>query len=66
MRTTVRWTLAAAVGAALGFGAVEAAAVPAPVRTPARQCNNGDCKALCKLDGARSGTCGGGQCICIY
>lgn len=66
MRTTTRWTLAAMVAAALSFGAVEAVAAPAAPAAPARQCNNGDCKALCKFDGARTGTCGGDQCICIY
>jgi hypothetical protein len=66
MPRSSRWIVSAAFAAALGFGAVEAAAAPAPPQAPARQCNNGDCKALCKFDGARSGTCGGDQCICLY
>ena len=66
MRTLPRWILSVAVGAALAFGAAEAAAAPRVPAAPARQCNNGDCKALCKFDGARSGTCGGDQCICLY
>ncbi|HEX8907164.1 MAG TPA: hypothetical protein VF771_20095 [Longimicrobiaceae bacterium] len=66
MRQTVRYAFPAALAAALAFGAAEAAAAPQAVQAPARQCNNGDCKALCKFDGARSGTCGGDQCICIY
>jgi uncharacterized low-complexity protein len=65
MRVDARWAVSAAVAGALAFGTVAAAASPRPV-SGARQCNNGDCKALCKLDGARSGTCGGDQCICIY
>jgi hypothetical protein len=66
MRSNARWAVSAVVAGALAFGAVAAAASPGPAEAGARQCNNGDCKALCKLDGARSGTCGGNQCICIY
>ncbi|HSU15320.1 hypothetical protein [Longimicrobium sp.] len=66
MRSMARWAISAAVAGALAFGAAGAAASPEPAAAGGRQCNNGDCKALCKLDGARSGTCGGDQCICIY
>ncbi|HSU15323.1 hypothetical protein [Longimicrobium sp.] len=61
-----RWTLAAAVAAALGFGAAQAVAAPAaPSPHSPRVCAGPACDLLCRqLDYAR-GQCVEGVCRCF-
>ena len=65
MRKARSLLLGAAVAAALGFGASQAVAGPAPPRDAAAKCNPQLCDRLCRAIGAFSGTCTpGGGCAC--
>ena len=61
-----RWTLAALAAAALGFGAAQAVASPAPA-DEARACNERGCDAWCRSQGGIDGRCTDtGQCLCLF
>jgi hypothetical protein len=56
---------AAAVTAALGFGAAQALAQPNPARDEARACNDATCARVCHALGFPGGFCNtGGGCSC--
>jgi hypothetical protein len=64
MKAITRWTGTAAVAVALGFGASQAVAAPAEPEA-AQTCSKRDCNTRCRAAGAESGSCVGGQCVCI-
>jgi hypothetical protein len=57
------WIFPAAVAAALGFGAVQAAASPADSPSPAT-CGGVDCKTYCASRGGEAVGCFNNTCIC--
>ncbi|HEX2205173.1 MAG TPA: hypothetical protein VHG91_17810 [Longimicrobium sp.] len=64
MRLTARTFYGAAVAAALGFGATQAAAAPAAEAAPAQSCAT-LCNRLCQAIGTIGGTCTpDGSCFC--
>lgn len=69
MRTSTtlirRWTLAAAVAAALGFGGAQALAAPAGADTSAPPTCSQVCNAACRAIGAFGGFCPDEvSCVC--
>jgi hypothetical protein len=65
MKRARAFLLGACVAAALGFGAAQAAAGPAPPRDDAGKCNPQLCDRICRAIGAFSGQCTpGGGCAC--
>ena len=60
-----RAAFAAAVVAALGFGAAQTLAQPAPARAAARVCSDATCAQVCSALGFHGGFCNtGGGCSC--
>lgn len=60
-----RMAFAAAVTAALGFGAAQVVAQPDHVGDGARACNDAACARVCRLAGFSGGFCNsGGGCSC--
>ena len=54
------------VGGALGFGATQVAAAPAPPADEARACTEQGCRNQCRAVSAYDGRCYNGQCLCLY
>lgn len=70
MRTTTkavrRWVFGAGMGAALGFGALQAAAAPAPAQVGDGVCNARLCDRVCQTLGSIGGVCNpDGFCVCF-
>ncbi len=65
-RTFKQGITAAALAVALGFGAAQAFAAPAPAGGTARVCNDFACNTLCEARWGpfASGRCVDGQCEC--
>jgi hypothetical protein len=65
MERARRMAFAAAVTAALGFGAAQALAQPDLQRDDARACTDSTCARVCRLAGFPGGFCNsGGGCSC--
>jgi hypothetical protein len=60
-----RLVLALCATSALGFGASQAFARPAPpAKTAARSCSQGTCDLICQHAGYTDGACIGTTCVC--
>jgi hypothetical protein len=64
-RRMQRGLFAAAMAAALGFGAAQAFASPGAAADVERACSGGQCNRDCKARGADGGFCDQGGCICF-
>jgi len=65
MERARRMAFAAAVTAAMGFGAAQALAQPNPARDEARACSDSLCARACSAAGFHGGFCNsGGGCSC--
>ncbi len=63
-RRAMRGGLALLTGSALGFGAVQAMASPAPPAQAAAACDERICDLFCTALLGYQGTCVGGRCLC--
>jgi hypothetical protein len=65
-KTVRRWTFAAGITAALGFGGAQALAAPAPAAGPSAVCNEQACHRICLLISPFGGGCTpDGSCVCF-
>lgn len=63
-RRAMRGGLALLTAGALGFGAVQAMASPAPAPQAAAACDERICDLFCTALLGYQGTCVGGRCLC--
>ncbi|HEU0014344.1 MAG TPA: hypothetical protein VFQ45_11705 [Longimicrobium sp.] len=59
-----RWALGVGLAVALGFGASQALAEPAPMPAGDRVCGEYSCDLGCRRRGHAGGDCVNGACIC--
>ena len=65
IRTMRRWVFGAGTAVALGFGAAQAVAAPAPAADGRAVCDDQVCNRVCQAIGAFGGFCNaGGGCSC--